>query len=338
MSKKLSYTFTLALVLVSCFLTYLIDEYFHSRITDVTNSTIDNINSNADHSDFTIGSIKGYKFIKPIVTVESNQESESYTSLKNVITSYIDKLKGEQKLYSASVYLTHFEDGSWMSVNPNESYHPASMMKVANLLTFLRMDELYPHFLDKHLVYNKSLMPVPEQTFNSKQIEDGKSYSIRELLKYMILYSDNNATNLLMKHGDDKTFFKLFRDLKVPLPETEKKYFLMTAQEYSTLFKVLYNSSYLSFENSEYAIHLLTQSDFKLGMVKELPAGLVVAHKFGEMKMGDLMQLHETGLIYFGNTPYLLTIMTKGKDIPYLANVISTISKMAYDDISRKVQ
>ena len=141
-----------------------------------------------------------------------------------------------------------------------------------------------------------------------------------------------------MKNGDDKTFFKLFSDLKVPLPHTQKKYFLMTASEYSTLFKVLYNSSYLSFENSEYAINLLTQSDFKLGMVKELPSDLVVAHKFGEMKMAEIQQLHESGLVYYGNTPYLLTIMTKGKDITQLANILSSVSKMVYDDISNKTQ
>ena len=87
MSKKLSYSITIALVLVSCFATYLVDELVHSYILDKTNSTIDIINANSNSSDINIESIQGYKYIKPIVAIETKNESIELISLKTQITN-----------------------------------------------------------------------------------------------------------------------------------------------------------------------------------------------------------------------------------------------------------
>jgi len=285
--------------------------------------------------DFKIERLKGYKLIKPLVLVEPRCESPELGGLKTRIQQYIDGLKKTNKLISASVYLRYFGHGKWMSINPNEQYIPGSMIKVANMLTYLRMTELYPGLLDRKVRFEPPPKPIPAQTFNSKQIETGQVYTIRQLLKYMIAYSDNNATFLLNKNGDINTYHKLFNDLQIPLPASPTNNFLMTAKDFSVLFKVLYNSSYLSFENSELAIDLLSQCDFKQGIVKDLPPGLTVAHKFGEMADSESKQLHETALIYLDNTPYLISIMTKGHNINDLAPVLSTISKMVYDEVVR---
>ena len=54
--------------------------------------------------------------------------------------------------------------------------------------------------------------------------------------------------------------------------------------------------------------------------------------------MGDATtrQLHETGIIYVDNAPYLLTIMTKGYAIDKLPRVIADITAMTYAEISKK--
>jgi beta-lactamase class A len=189
--------------------------------------------------------------------------------------------------------------------------------------------------LDKKLIIDSKKDFIPNQTFNSKQIEFGKPYTIRELMKYMIAYSDNNATYLLNKNVDLKLFKKIFTDLNLAPIDLNNKNFKMNVKDYSMFIKIIYNSSLLSIDHSEFAAELLAQCDFKEGMVKGLPEGIKIAHKFGEMGDATSRQLHETGIIYIKNTPFLLTIMTKGYDVKKLPTVISEITKLTYQGLTQ---
>lgn len=319
-----------ALIIVSCSATYFISEYFHHKISETTNETISSIESNSGLGHYKMERLNGYKLIKPLVFAEPLEESSKYSDIKTKLTDFIEQLKSQQKLISASVYLRDFDQGEWMCINDTEKYYPGSLIKVPGLITYLKMAEKNPNVLEKKLTFYASDKSIPNQTFNSKQIESGKPYSIRQLLKYMISYSDNNATYLLNKNADLKAFHQLFEDLNIPkLSSSNSK---ITAKNFSVFFKVLFNASYLNREYSEYAVELLEECDFKLGLVKGLPVNTVVAHKFGEMGDETTRQLHESGIIYINSTPYLLTIMTKGYDIKELPEIIAEISKLVYED------
>lgn len=328
MDKKPSYTLTFIFVIVGCAITYLIGEYFHHRISEKTRETISLIESNPGH--YKMGRLEGYKLIKPLIYAEQTEESSKYSDIKSQLTNYIDQLKNSQKLISASIYLKDFDQGEWMCINDTETYYPGSLIKVPGLISYLKMAEKNPELLNKKLVFNSGGRTIPNQTFNSRQIFPGKEYTIRELLKFMISYSDNNATYLLNKNVDMVVFQKLFTDLNIP--KFTKKNTVITAKNFSAFLNVLFNASYLSRENSEFAIELLEECDFKIGMVKGLPINTIIAHKFGEMGDSTTRQLHESGLIYIHNEPYLLTIMTKGYDVKELPEIISTMSKMVYQD------
>jgi beta-lactamase class A len=96
---------------------------------------------------------------------------------------------------------------------------------------------------------------------------------------------------------------------------------------------VLYDAGYLTIANSEYAISLLSESEFKEGIVKGVPNTVRVAHKYGEWGEPGSRELHESALIYMNKSPYLLTIMTKGTDSKKLAEAVSRISRITYDDM-----
>jgi hypothetical protein len=70
--------------------------------------------------------------------------------------------------------------------------------------------------------------------------------------------------------------------------------------------------------------------------MKGLPANCIVAHKFGEGGLDNAPNFSESGIIYCGNTPYLVTIMTKGKDMKMLPLVVSDISKKVYEKMSSR--
>ncbi len=283
---------------------------------------------------YNVHRLSGYQYVKPLLYIEKKEESSNLTHLRNSISEVVEKYKKSGVLMSASVYLRVFSKGNWMCINDTEMYLPGSLIKVAGLLTYLKMEEEHPGVLNRRLAFESPKEFIPNQTYNSKQIELGKSYTIRELLKYMIAYSDNNATYLLNKNVDQKAFLSLFSDLGISLDGVANGSIKLNVKDYSVFLRVLYNATFVNIEHSEFAAEMLAQCDFKEGMEKGLPMNTKIAHKFGEMGDATTRQLHESGIIYNKNAPFLLTVMTKGYDITKLPEVISAITKLTYDDVS----
>ncbi len=278
--------------------------------------------------------LTGYKLVKPLLYSEKECESESLSPLKGEIGNFIEQQKQAGNISNASVYLKMLSSEEWTSINPNGSYYPGSLIKLPMLIAFLRMEEAKPGFLSQKVTYTAGATVNIKQTFETKSIEPGKSYTIKELLEYMIAYSDNNATQLLNSYMKVDAINAVFKDIGLtPPPTTSAEYFnyKMTAKDYSKFMIAIYNSTYLSNSASEYAAELLSRCDFKDGLLKELPSNIKVAHKFGEAGRGNELELHESGIIFINDKPYQITVMTHGGDIKKQAAIISQISKMVYD-------
>jgi beta-lactamase class A len=111
----------------------------------------------------------------------------------------------------------------------------------------------------------------------------------------------------------------------------------LSARKYSVFFRILFNSSFLSRANSEYALSLLTESTFREGLRAGVPSEIPLAHKFGERKIGnDLQQFHDCGVVYYPRHPYLLCIMTRGNNIPNLKKAIADTSRFVYEEIDKQ--
>ncbi len=88
------------------------------------------------------------------------------------------------------------------------------------------------------------------------------------------------------------------------------------------------------------ALTYLVNSEFKEGIAGGVPSEIKVAHKFGERTLSaDLKHLHDCGIVYYPDNPYILCVMTRGNNYQELSNIIKTISKMTYDEVeSRKIE
>ena len=289
----------------------------------------------ANTCNYTVMRLNGYKYIHPLLWVEPECEADKYAKIKADIAQYIKEEQDKDSLISASVYLRDFKMGDWMAINGNERYDPGSLLKVAVLITYLKMTESDPDLLDKEWEY-KGLKGVnlPVEHYRSDTIVAGRRYKVRELLRYMITYSDNYATIFLENNINVATFSKVFTDMGMTKPDFTDPHYKLTVKEYSTLFKALYNAAYLDIPSSEYATSLLTESKFYEGLVKELPSTVTAAHKFGESGDQFSSQLHESGIIYIENSPYLLSVMTHGINWDKQAKVISHISRMVFDKMA----
>ncbi|NVO18396.1 MAG: serine hydrolase [Bacteroidetes bacterium] len=288
----------------------------------------------SENCSFQIKRLNGDSLVKPILFVESNCESDNLQLLKVELNNLVSSYTADGTLSTASIYVRKFLTSEWICLNGSEMYNPGSMLKVPEMIAYLKMEEADPGLLNKVLRFEKGYNGDRQAVFVTESIKPGQSYSIRELLRYMIEYSDNNATFLLLQNIDVAIYKQVFSDFGLQVPDKNSKIYPMCVSDYSKFMRALFNASYLDRANSELAIELLSKSDFRNGILQGIPYNIRVAHKFGEEGNTINQELHESAIIYMGNSPYLLTIMTKGKDLKKQSKVIADISSKVYQALS----
>jgi len=282
---------------------------------------------------------RGYEFTSPLLDVEL---PEGFTvhhephPFKYKIVSFVKKKIKSGQVSNIAVYYRDLQDGPWFGINNDIEFNPASMMKVPVMIAWLKRAEKDPALLKRRLNYVESKNPVPEQyTKPALTLATGKSYSIEELLHYMMNYSDNKATALLYKALSDKELGDVLDSMDINNNPKEGGNFL-TVHGYSGFFRILYNAAYLNREMSEKALQLLSLQDFPMGIAAGVPKGTKVAAKFGEIvpeNKSEDIQLHEFGIVYHPKGHYILGVMTQGHDFIAQAEIIRDISRMIYSEV-----
>jgi len=333
--KKVPLFYVLVSAVIGCGIAWFIFSVVSRSGTGRPDSDELNADTNGEANYRIQRNARSYKFISPILSVEPINESVKYAALKNSIQEFIDKEKQGGRLLSASVYVKDFRKGEWMAINPKEIYNPGSLLKVGVLITYMSMAEGHPDYLKKEITYHgEPGFVFPVEHYRSDTVLEGHKYTLDELLGFMIRNSDNRATVYLENYMDTTIFKQEFADLGITEPRFNDPTYSLNVQEYSMMFKALYNAGYLRRNASEKALELLSESNFKFGLLKELPANVVVAHKFGEAGNQTMHELHESGIIYLSSNPYMITIMTKGTDWDRLSDDVGHISRIVYDQMS----
>lgn len=277
--------------------------------------------------------------IRPLLaynTPETLGTSPLKETLKNIITSY----QKDSKINTVSVYFRDLNTGKWFGINQDETYIPASLFKVPLMISFLKDAENNPAILSKTVTNDLTEDQNARETIKPlKTIKVGNSYTIEELLRYMIEYSDNNATVLLFNHVNQITLKKVFDDLDIQLPTNDINSDFISVTGYSLFFRVLYNATYLNTDMSEKGMEMLSKIDFADGLRKGIPSTITVADKFGEYYLLDQTpreyQLHDCGIVYHPKHPYLLCLMSKGASFNNLKKALVELSKATYTIINK---
>lgn len=279
-----------------------------------------------------------YSFINPLyyIRVSKNFYIDEYKNLDYKLNDFINKQISNNLAKSISVYYRDLNTGHWTGVNENDKYHPSSMLKVLGLMAYYRRSEQETNLLSKSLHY-KSIND-PGQHYKPQSVLSNGVHSIDHLLEQMIVYSDNDVLGVLDKEDKDNIFNKAYHDLRLPLASsTEDIDGYMSPRSYSSLFRTLYNSTYLSRDNSEKALKLLSRTKFDSGITSAIPKDIVVSHKFGEhtneLENGEIVkrELHDCGIVYYPRNPYLICVMTSGDNFDNLEKAISKISSIVYE-------
>jgi beta-lactamase class A len=277
-------------------------------------------------------------YTKPLLMADSPSESADFLDLKSNIIEAINATSTTGGVSTVSVYFRDLNSGRWISINGSEQYSMASIMKLVTMMYHLHVDEVKPGWLNQKILVERSLTGDNIQTQEGPALVLGKEYSVKELITYMIKYSNNNATahlNSFIEFNDYKLFFS---DIGLPLPDPKASDYTLTSDQCSRFLRLLYNSSVLTNRNSEFALSLLTESVYHGGLLRNIgEKDLKVAHKFGERFYPDANQMHETAIFYNNENPYLITVLTNGKDTAQEAALIGKIGAIAYDYSKNKI-
>ncbi len=277
------------------------------------------------------------KFAQPLLLTDVKMEDARFNSMKIAVNFYISSTVVSGKLTTASVYVRHLKDGAWMGINEQEHYSPGSLLKVPLMIHYLKAAEKNPSLMKEKIFFQNHFTTPRLPIFTAIGLTPGTTYSVQELLRSMIVDSDNDATVLLDSYVNNKISDEVYENLGLDRPNPTEKDYPLTVQECARFFRVLFNATYLSPEMSDYALKLLAESTFKDGMVKKIDSSVTVSHKFAERGSGDIKEFHEVGIVYLKNDAYLIGVMTKGRELKELTNIVSDISKIVYDEMQHAV-
>ncbi len=282
-----------------------------------------------------------YSFINPLFFYDGSNSNNlpAYSDLLSKMHRDIDTLKKDPNVQSISIYYRNLTKGQWIGINETEQYTPASLLKVVVMITLLKQAESDPALLSRRILFSKQAYDAVNGVAFSEPttLKPNAVYSLGDLINAMIISSDNGATFALTQQLNQDLIYQTFVDLGLANPSGVGRAYTISAKSYASFFRVLYNATYLSRLMSEKALSLLSKTDFKDGLVAQIPGTVVIAHKYGENvsshdgKTIDLVELHDCGIAYVPSNPYFICIMTKGHSVESLKQAIQKISATIYN-------
>jgi beta-lactamase class A len=287
--------------------------------------------------------LSGYRFINPLLECEQSVEDLETLlhGFKDVIRTIVQTHINSGDVSVAAVYFRDLNDGPWFGVNEDTQFSPASLLKIPVLMAYLKQADTDPTLLAKVITYQEPVDYDKDQTIVPKmKVEIGKKYTIEQLLDYMTEDSSNNATYFLYTYVDKRITDQVYTDLNLTPPTGTVDSYTISVRGYSSFFRYLFNASYLTRQMSERALNMMSQSSYSDGLVAGVPRSVVISHKFGERYFENTgeRQLHDCGIIYYPKNPYLLCVMTRGKDISLLSKTIADISRHVYMEVDKQLQ
>jgi beta-lactamase class A len=300
--------------------------YQHYANIALNNKNLLNTNCNAD------AGMNNYQVMSTDVAwlnvytflVGQQRSTLNYASLKYGLSIYMQNTKGTYSLY--------FEDlntGAWFGVKESDAFMPFSLLKIPVMIATLKEVELGRISLDQKIILESSDLDPKSGELWKKGV--GYEISVRDLLIALVKHSDNTALLALSRHAiSEQTFIEAKLASGLP-PLTNDT--TVSPKQYSNMLRGLYFSHYLRKPFSELALTLMMDTDFNSQLPAGLPKDIKIAHKVGIYNLEGTY--HDCGIIYAKDRSYILCVMSKNTDLAEADRVISQISKIVYDYVSK---
>ena len=290
-----------------------------------------------------------FKFIRASQEAKKTEDRNARAELKPFrykVNALIKEKLGKGEATAISFYFRDLVNGNRFGIGDNNKFSPKSFLKLPLMMAYFKWAETNPLVLRKNLtckgVENQT---DPKHIKPLEEIEPGKHYTVNDLIYRMIAYDDDAAYALLFDNLPPGRLDKIFKDLNVEYdPRKDKEEDSLSLSAFAGFYRVLYNASYLNEEMSEKALRYLSKSTFRDGMASGIPQNVELAGKHGERTVSvtvegeaeELYQLHEFGIVYHPNRPFLIGVMARGKDFGKLMKAIRDVTRLVYEEVDQQ--
>ncbi len=250
----------------------------------------------------------------PLCLCGENQESTLAGRLEPLAKAHKGKV---------AVAVKHLDNGETFFLGADE------VMPTASLIKFPVMIEVYMQVLEGKIKLSDMVVLRKEDMVQGAGIltyhfSEGATFSLRDAVRLMIVFSDNTATNLVLdKIGiastgkrmaewgfpNTKIHAKVFRGSTTSIdPAATKKFGLgsTTAREMVGLLEKLHQGKLVSPEACKEMIEHMKKCEDKDKIKRFLPEKIAVAHKTGSVS--DVKT--DAGIMYLPSGPVAICVLT----------------------------
>jgi len=253
------------------------------------------------------------------------ESSVSYRSLEQEIRKLLAEEEGTYGVYILDLHTQQF-----CGINQEVVFHAASTFKIPMNL-----------FLFQQIALNK-INPQLKLTYKPQHYEGGTgilqfarygtSYTIYELAKYSMVYSDNVATNMLLGYLGRKNVKDFMRSLGGKVVDDRRNITCPRDMAYYMKALVAFWENYP--EYGSILLNHLENTVFNERIPKLLPSGTRVAHKIGNWPATG--SYHDVGIVFHPTHPYIISLFSKGvPDRTHCFRVLQNLSLLVYNTQSR---
>lgn len=289
-------------------------------------------------------------FVSPIFAGVQGRNLRDPGTEPNDLKKRIEEVIRASGAEMVAVAYRDLATGDELLINPDESFHAASTMKVAVMMEVYRQAQEGKLSLSDHIVVKtefKSIVDGSSYTLSPGDDSDqalykrvGQPATIRELVRLMITVSSNLATNLLIERITASRVMALMneigaKNMRVLRGVEDGKAFRQglinttTARDLSIILELIAKRRAISERASDEMIGVLLDQKFNKSIPAGLPKGCRVAHKTGSITRIK----HDAAIVYPPRgKAYVLVVLTRGIESDDRSHqLIATISRYIYE-------
>jgi beta-lactamase class A len=233
---------------------------------------------------------------------------------------------------NVSVYFEFLNTGANIVIGKDAEFFPASLLKVPVAMAVAKKIE------SGGLKWSDEIMLLDadknKDFGNLWQAPSGSSFTVEELVKQVLIDSDNTAHFMLLRNLGSDDLVKVQEHLG--LLDFFDKNGKISAKKYSPILHSLYSASYLTTQDSEKILQWMAESRFKDYRAVNIPESVKFANKIG---VSDDKKVYlDAGIVYQPDRPYALIIMVNDYDSAKAKEIIQDIGQRTYSYIANYPQ
>ncbi|MET3617117.1 beta-lactamase class A [Peptoniphilus olsenii] len=257
---------------------------------------------------------------------------KEYILLKNDLKNYFSNFDA-----NISVSFYDLKEDYTFSFDGDKKMLSASMIKLLIMGAILEcindgkynLEDNYI-FADKHIVDGSGIVI---------DMDEGHKFSLREIIKLMIVLSDNSCTNLLIDILSMKEINSYAKKLGLKNTVLERKMMdfdaiekgynnYTSSNDIMNILKLIYGKKLVTEYLSDFAIEVLLSQKLNYGLKNYLSEEVKLASKSGNL---DGLE-NDGGIFFLDKVDYILVVLVNNAKTNHLAKeIINNISKITFD-------